>query len=187
MLLLGAVVASNASGADRLTINLRPGGAASVGRPWSATLLVRRDGSPVAGVRVVLTARLGSRRLAATARRIARGRYRVSVRYPTLGGWRLTAKVGGATRPVGSVVVTAGPLDVRKPYGLQAERGGTLLVADGDRNRIARLDPVSGLITPVRGEVGLPIEVASGPDGSVYAVSGLRVHRISPAGDVSVV
>ncbi|HEU5065512.1 MAG TPA: hypothetical protein VFT86_06450 [Gaiellaceae bacterium] len=187
MLVLGAVLASSASGADRLTMVLRASGPAAVDRPWSATLLVRRGGSPVAHGRPVVTARLGTTRISSKARRVARGRYRITLRFPRLGRWRLTARVGRAGRQLGAVVVGAGPLDVREPFGLAAEPAGTLLVADGQRNRIARLDPVSGRITSVHGDLGRPLELALGPDGSIYVVAALRVHRIGPGGDVTVV
>jgi streptogramin lyase len=181
------LLASGASDADRLSVVVRGNGPAVVDRSWSATLLVRKGGSPVDRGRVRVTARRGATQISSTGRRSARGRYRITLRYPVFGRWLLTARVGRATRRLGAIVVGAGPLDVREPFGLEAEPGGTLLIADGQRNMISRLDPVRGRITSVRGALGRPLELALGPDGSIYVVADLRVHRIAPGGSVTVV
>jgi sugar lactone lactonase YvrE len=187
LLIVAAVLAFGASGVDGLTVTLRASGPAVVDRPWSATLLVRRGGSAVDRGRIRVTARRGTMRISSTGRRLVRGRYRITLRYPAFGRWRLTARIGRTTRRVAAIDVGTGPHDVREPFGLEAEPGGTLLVADGQRNRISRLDPARGRITAVRGGMGRPLELALGPDGSIYVIAELRVHRIAPTGEVSVV
>ena len=182
ILALVLVLAASASAAERLTVSLTSSPYTAVGSTWTANVTVRRAGAAVRGARVVLLARRGRETVTARARHVRAGRYSARLRLGSAGSWRLTARVGPATRRLGTVTVEQGPFRVREPFGLLVEPGGRLLVADGAAQRLLRVDPARGRIDAVTGTgLGRPLEVARAADGTIYAVAGERLHRIDPA------
>jgi len=64
------------------------------------------------------------------------------------------------------------------PFGLVAEPGGTLLVADGASGRIVRIDPRTGRRTVFAAGLGRVYDLDFGP-GGLYATTGAQVVRFS--------
>lgn len=74
------------------------------------------------------------------------------------------------------------------PHSVAIGKDGGLYIAETENRRIRRLDPATGVITTFGGDVGLPVALAAGPDGSIYAADVVRdgrgggVTRTTPAG-----
>lgn len=107
-----------------------------------------------------------------------------------VGQFSPTSKISRVT-PAGAITtVTADPL-VGDSYGLDFAPDGSLFaaVSDSPDSRIARVDPLSGAVTPVH--TGAPLENPSdiefGPDGNAYITDFNldAVFRLTPAGALS--
>jgi SMP-30/gluconolaconase/LRE-like protein len=156
----------------------RTGAVAS--RPWTAVLLVRGTQPP--GVALIATS--GRRRIAVSARRWRKGRYRARLVFPVAGRWTLTARSGGRRFRLGVVVVRAPvrpPLVLVYPTEAILEPSGSLLVAESGRSRIARIDPNTGRDTPVV-RIVHPYGIALTPSGVLFATSESRVVRVGSGG-----
>ena len=111
-------------------------------------------------------------------RRAGTGRWTTSLTFPTAGSWRLSVLVGTRSIALGVVTVRAASIEIRTAFKLALEPGGTLLVADREANRIARIDPRTGVASPVVERLRLPFAVTAGADGVVYAIADERLYRI---------
>ncbi len=58
---------------------------------------------------------------------------------------------------------------------------GLLYACDYERNEIVRFDPATGaLLGTVTGQLDAPVSIDFGPDGALYALDRLGIHRIDP-------
>ena len=128
---------------------------ATADRPWTATLVVRGASA------VVLTARNGSTTLTARARRVRATRHSVRLTFPRAGPWTLVARAGGRTFRLGSVVVAAAELQLRRVSTLAREADGSLLLVEQERRRVLRVDPTTGRTSVVVSGLSNPFGVAS--------------------------
>lgn len=85
----------------------------------------------------------------------------------------------------GAITVVAGGFF--HPHQL-ALHGNALYVSDTENRRIERIDLATGVVTTVGGDVGITVDLAVAPDGTVYSGDVVRdgagggVVRISPDG-----
>lgn len=155
------------------------GAAPSAGERWSATVSVRRDGRPAAGLGPVLRGQLGTRVVTARATALGRGRYRFATTFPAAGSWKLSVRIGQTRAPLGRLRVSEAPLLVTEPFDLVAEPDGTLLVADGRAGRLLRVDPRTRTASAASGPLGgRPVAVVHTPAGRVYASVGAPRRQV---------
>ncbi len=140
------------------------------------------------------------------ARRLAKSRFGATVTLRAPGRWTIFARVGGRLFRLGFVVVAAPrpqPVLFSTPAQLVGRPDGSLLLAEGARNRIVRIDPARGSVTAVAGSggtgtsgdggpalqasIGNPFGVAAAPAGDVYVTSDRRLRRIDPGGLITTV
>ncbi|MDF2752742.1 MAG: serine/threonine protein kinase, partial [Gaiellaceae bacterium] len=155
------------------------------GRPWTAVVRVR--GARPA--RVVLAATLGHRRVAASARRWRRDRYRARLVFPVSGRWRLAAKIGRTRVRLGTVSVRAAirpPVVLVAPTEAVLEPNGSILVAESGQSRLARIDPTTGRDTLVT-RIVQPYGVVLTPSGVLYSTSESRVVRVESGGSTTTI
>ncbi len=183
-LLLAAVGSAAPEKSPRVSLTARPSTLVA-GRPWAAVLAVR--GSQPS--RVALTATLGGRRVAASARRWRRGRYRARLVFPAPGRWRLAAKIGRTRVPLGAVAVRAAtrpPLVLVAPTEAVLEPNGSILVAESGQSRLARIDPTTGRDTLVT-RIVQPYGLVLTPSGVLYSTSESRVVRVGSGGSTTTI
>jgi DNA-binding beta-propeller fold protein YncE len=152
----------------------------TAGRPWTAVVRVR--GSRPA--RVALTATLGRRRVAASARRWRGDRYRARLVFPAPGRWRLAARIGRTRVQLGTVAVRAAirpPVVLVAPTEAVLEPNGSILVAESGQSRLARIDPSTGRDTLVT-RIVQPYGLVLTPSGVLYSTSESRVVRVESGG-----
>jgi hypothetical protein len=135
--------------------------AASVGVPWRATLaVVPRAPAPV----VIAT---GPRRLSARGVRVGPDRFNVTLRFPRIGTWTLTARSGRNRARLGQVVVDLRPTALLADvFALAAEPSGTLLVGQVHDGGIVRAS-LDGRATRVTPDVSV-FHLSVGPSGTIY-------------------
>jgi streptogramin lyase len=146
---------------------------AIVGRPWRAVVEVATTHPPT------LAATLGGRTWRATLRRTSNSRWFGSLTLPAAGSWRLSLRAGTRTLALGRLAVRPA-VDIAVPYKLALEPSGTVLVADGDRGRLVRVDPRTGAAT-VAARLPRPLAVTVAPDGTIYALADERLFRVGGA------
>jgi hypothetical protein len=171
-----------------------PPAALTVGRRWHATLVVR----PAPGIAPTVTARLGgSRPLRFRVRRLAAGRYRVVLRLPRAGHWRLAARVGSTTLPLRAIRVAAarppvsplpgatafrvcGGAAIPYPQNALALGFGSAWIACSARGLVGRVGERTGRVVATISVPGV-WTVAAGA-GAVWALArdGTTLYRISP-------
>jgi hypothetical protein len=179
LLWLGLVVyafGSLGSGHVRVSVT-GPRPAAALGKPWSVRLAVR----PASFRGTVAVTATGPRLLRARVAR-KRGAYRLRLTFPASGRWRLTARAGGTTSPLGSVRVAPVPLLFSEPTAIDLEPGGELLLVENTPGRLLRVDPATGKVTVVVRSITRPYSVVRAPSGDVFVSAGSRVERIGPDG-----
>ena len=151
--------------------------AAVVGAQWQAVLRATARPTLVAVGPTTLRVRAGGRR----------GVFRVTVRFPSAGSWRVSAVVGRRTVPLGTVAVDV-PRDplLADPFTIAVDEAGAILVGQRDTAPLVRIAgaraselahgrDVFHVTTAASG-----IYVAAG-DGAVYRVEGAAFVRVTPA------
>ena len=177
-------VGTAAASAEKTRVMLAPSRVApSVGRSWTAVLVVR--GARPQAIR--LTAASGTQRADATARRWDRNRYRARLVFPSVGRWRLVAHIGRAQFPLRAVRVQAGPpLLFAYPTEIGFDRSGALLLVENGLGRVARIEPASGRQSTFA-RISRPFGVAISSSGDVYVSDANTVRRIAAARRVTTV
>jgi virginiamycin B lyase len=151
------------------------------GQRWVARLSVRPAVQPI------VLATSGARRVSVRARASRPGRYAATLRLPTAGIWRLAALVRGRSFPLGRIrVLTSYPLAL--PAQILALDDRSLLVVERQgRDRILRVDPVSGRFSLVTRRIPSPWGLArdgngrvlvSG-DGGIYELGGRKIADVA--------
>lgn len=165
IVLLALASACTAFGAESERVRLVGARTAVAGAPWRATLDVRP--APQATPRV--TAVAGRTTVNVRARRVAAGRYALAATFPRAGRWRVSARIGSARHPVGTITAAPAPIRLASALGIALHPDGSLLVADGDASRIVRVDLASRRITPFAGSGFVaPTGIDVARDGTVY-------------------
>jgi sugar lactone lactonase YvrE len=167
LLLALALVAAPPSAA----LTSRP--AATVGQQWRSTLVVRN----AAPASVVVTA-TGSRTLSTRVRRVSRGRYAVRLVFPSAGRWTLAARFGGRRYALGAVTANSPLYRFDRPNTMIAEPDGTLLLAEGGRQHVMRIDPATGRTTIVARGFENPFGIGRLPDGDLVVSSKDSIFRL---------
>jgi sugar lactone lactonase YvrE len=191
-----AAVAS--AGSPAVSLNGRLPGSATVGKAFTVRVTTRMKGTPA------IVARGPSTRTFA-AKRTAPGRYSASVSLSAPGRWTLSARLRGKLYRLGAVTAkkpapTVQPIIFSTPAEIAARPDGTLVLAEGGKNRVVRLDAAGG-VTPIGGaggigtsgdgglataaNIGNPFGVAVAPNGDVYLTSDQRLRRIDSTGRIS--
>lgn len=161
---LAACGAGGADGASRPTARLLSERIAFVGTAWEAR--IRTTGSSARPTLVIGGRRVPLRR--------SEGAWTALVTLSRPGRVTLSVRLGARTLRLGAVTVG---FRVTEPFRIEAEPGGTLLVADGRANAILRLDPRTGVATRVA-SLPRPISVARGGDGALYAIADEKLWRL---------
>ncbi|HSS81416.1 MAG TPA: hypothetical protein VLK24_09495 [Gaiellaceae bacterium] len=173
---LGLLFASIASGHVHVSMTgKRP--AAVLGKPWTVRLAVR----PASFRGTVAVTATGPKRLQARATR-RQGVYRVRLTFPAAGRWRLTARAGGSTSQLGTVLVAPAPLVFSEPTSIDLEPAGTLLLVENNPGRLLRIDPETGRVTVLVPAMTRPYAVVRAPSGDLFVSVESRVDRIAPDG-----
>src|SRR3954470_24493438 len=196
---LVVVAMASAAGPPAVSLAGKLPGSVTVGKAFTVGLAARGSGKPVVVAR-------GSATRTFAAQRTAAGHYSASVKLSAAGRWTISARLGGKSYALGAVTAkraapVSQPLLFSTPAQIVPGPGGSLLLAEGGQNRIVRIDPATGSVTPIAGaggsgtsgdggaataaNIGNPYGVAVGPNGDVYVVSDQRVRRIDPAGQIS--
>jgi sugar lactone lactonase YvrE len=155
-----------------VALSSRP--AATVGQQWRSTVVVRN----AAPASVAVTATSSTRTIGARARRVSRGRYAVRFVFPAAGRWTLTARFGGRRYPLGAVTANAPQYRFNRPNTMIAEPDGSLLLAEGGRQHVMRIDPATGRTTVVARGFGNPFGIARLPDGDLVVSSNDSIFRV---------
>jgi streptogramin lyase len=155
---------AGADGGSSPTVRLISARVAFVGSPWEARVRVtgiQARPTFVYGGRTMRMRHVGS---AWTAR--------VSFSQP--GRFTVAVRLGRRTFPLGAVAVG---YRVTQPIRVEAEPGGTLLVADLTAHAILRLHPRSGVADKVADLRGA-ISVVRGGDGLTLAIGDDKLYRL---------
>ena len=151
--------------------------AAVLGKPWTVRLAVR----PASFRGTVMVTATGPRLLRARVTR-RRGVYRLRLTFPAAGRWRLTARAGGMTSRLGTVLVAPAPLVFSEPTSIALEPAGTLLLVENNPGRLLRVDPATGRVTVLVPAMTRPYAVVRAPSGDLFVSTESRVERIGPGG-----
>ncbi len=177
-LLVPVACAFGSFGPGRVQVSVtgkRP--AAVLGKPWTVRLAVR----PASFRGTVLVTATGPRLLRARVSR-RRGVYRLRLTFPASGRWRLTARAGGMTSRLGTVLVAPAPLVFTEPTSIALEPAGTLLLVENNPGRLLRVDPATGRVTVLVPAMTRPYAVVRAPSGDLFVSTESRVERIGPGG-----
>jgi sugar lactone lactonase YvrE len=90
----------------------------------------------------------------------------------------LTARAGGTTSRLGSVMVRRPPLRLTWPTSVEARADGSLLVVENGRNRVLEIDPATGATRVLASGLAKPVSAVTAPSGSIYVSDGLSVRRV---------
>ena len=150
--------------------------AAVVGAPWQAVL--RASSAPV-----VTATGPGTVRARAAGRH---GVFRVSLRFPRAGAWRIAATVRGRTVQLGAVAVdVARDPALVDPIAIAVESSGSILVGQLQASQLLRI--AGGRATSVGDGPGGFFQLtvtgadayAAGRDGAVWRLRGATLERVS--------
>ena len=160
----------------------RRGRAPDRGQPASAAAS-RRSGMGRPGDRARarpsrFVVRLGAR-VARFALLRAGRRHRAWVTFPEAGRWRYGVRIGTRDRFVGSVLVRPAVPRLQQPYGIVAQPGGALLVADYRSDAIIRLDPARGGAA-IFARIPRPRDLRPAANGTLLVPSGRNVYELDP-------
>jgi sugar lactone lactonase YvrE len=194
---LVVVTVASAAGPPAVSLSGKLPGSVPVGKAFTVRLAAK--GKPV----VVAT---GTATRTFATKRTAAGRYSASVKLTTAGRWTLSARLAGKSYRLGAVTAkratpAAQPLLFSTPAQIFARGDGTLVLAEGGKNRVVALDPLTKAITLIGGaggsgtsgdggpaagaNIGNPFGVAVAPDGNTYVTSDQRLRRIDAAGRIT--
>ena len=186
--LLAAVVLATtalafAEGAPRIRITLLSAPAhPQGGRAVAVVVRASRAGEPVRSARVVVTiARKHVRRFFA-ARRVAKGRYRARVVFPSAGRWALGARIGGTPVKLESITVRPAvkPLSFAWPTAIDFVSKRSLLLVENGVGRLLRIDASTGKTSPV--VKSIPHAYAVAHTTSTYLSAGNALLRVDDGG-----
>ena len=193
-LLLAAV--ASAAPPPAASLGSRLPGSVTVGEAFTVRVTTRVPGTPAIVAR-------GSATKTFAARRTAPGRYSASVKLTAAGRWALSARLRGRLYRLGAVTATAAVQKVifSTPAQIVARPDGSLVLAEGGKNRVVSVAPANAAVTPLGGaggtgtsgdggpataaNMGNPFGVAVAPDGTVYVTSDRRLRRIDTAGRIT--
>jgi DNA-binding beta-propeller fold protein YncE len=180
---LALASAAAAAPQGRIVAKLQNAGAATAGRPWTATLSIRDGRRPYAG-RVALVATGELERRSFPARRAGRpGRYRARVVFPGGGPWTLTVRAGRRTARLVTVDVRGTGPRISRPHGFElAEEHGDLLVPDLDGNGFYEVSLRTRAKTLAGRDFAHPAFLNFGPGGFLYVADEGRIWRFEPDG-----
>ncbi len=167
---LTAVVAAEAA-APRISVSPPPQ-PLRVGQEWGVQVSV----SGARPSRFVI--RLGARVARFPLLRAGR-RHRAWVTFPEAGRWRYGVRIGTRDRFVGSVLVRPAIPRLQQPYGIVAQPGGALLVADYGSDAIIRLDPARRTAT-IFARIPRPRDLRPAANGTLLVSSGRNVYALDP-------
>jgi len=169
-LALTAVVAGEAA-APRISVRPPPQ-QLRVGQEWAVQASVR-------GARPSrFVVRLGGRVARFPLLRAGR-RHRAWVTFPEAGRWRYGVRIGSRDRFVGSVLVRPAVPRLQQPYGIVAQTGGALLVADYRSDAIIRLVPARGGAA-IFARIPRPRDLRPAANGTLLVSSGRNVYVLDP-------
>jgi streptogramin lyase len=180
MKLAGALLlaACTAFAADSVRVSLAgPRATPTVGRPWTATLMVRPH-SFRGEVRVTAA---GPGRVSRRASRL-KGSYRVRLVFPAAGRWTLTARAGGSTSRLGSVIVRRPALRFTWPTSVDDQPDGSLLVVENGRARVLVVEPATGATRVLTTGFEKPYAAVRAPSGRIYVSDGRALKRVEVGG-----
>src|SRR4051812_14426393 len=193
------VAVASAAGPPAVSLAGKLPGSVTVGKAFTVKLAARGSGKPVVVARGTSTKTFAARRTAA-------GRYSASVKLTAAGRWTLSARLGGKSYQLGAVTAKRAapvlqPVIFSTPAQLAPRPDGSLVLAEGGRNQIVRIDPATAAVTAIAGaggagsagdggaataaNIGNPYGVAVAPNGDVYVTSDQRLRRIDSAGRIS--
>jgi streptogramin lyase len=179
-------IGAAAAAVEKTRVSLAPSRLApSVGRPWTAVVVVTGARPPT----ICLTATSRKRMAGATARRWRGNRYRARLVLPSVGRWTLVARIGRERFRLGAVrarPVSPPPLLFAYPTQVAFDRNGALLLVENGLGRVARIEPATGRRTPFA-QVTRPFGIAVGSSGDVYVSDANTVRRIDAARRVTTV
>jgi sugar lactone lactonase YvrE len=185
LLLLG-VFACTASAAGPVRVALSGQRAAPVaGRAWTVRLKVRPQS--FAGTVRVSASGPGRVTVRATGRR---GSYRARLVFPKAGRWQLTARAGGATSRLGSVLVRqarARPVTFTEPTSIDLQADGTVLLVENNPGRLLHVNPANGRVSVVVPGLVKPYAVVRAPSGAVYLSVLNQLQRLDGGGRLTTV
>lgn len=166
MRLLALVLAL--TGAAVLSVSVpRPPSGLEAGDAWSALVVVKSEGRPVASARVGVY--VGNKSFAARA--VGRGRYRAHVTLPAPGRWPYGVRVRGRSYRGGTLTVR--PVRLHGTYDVAVAPDGSLLIGDAS-NRVLRYR--RGMLEVIA-RLRFPVEVAPDPRGGIGVVHQERYVR----------
>ena len=157
--------------------------AATAGRPWTATVVVRDGKKPYAGrVTVVVAGEAGRR--AFPARRASRpGRFRARITFPAGGRWAVSARAGRRTLRLITVDVRGAGPRISRPHGFELhEEHGVIVVPDLDGTGFYEIDLRTRATRLVGRGFTHPAFLNNGPGGFLYVADEGRIWRFEPDG-----
>ena len=152
-----------------------------VGTPKTITVKARAPGAAAVWIRGP------SGTQSFRARRVAGGRIRGRVTFPTLGRWTVGVRLGRRSWRLATVEPRGAGPAVREPFGLSVGPDGALMLADRAGGQIVRVDPVTGLRTVVAAGFDQPIAMAFDGGGRLHVAESRGIYRVDPGGPVRVV
>jgi hypothetical protein len=185
LILLALAVCALAAGGAAAAKGPKPRLASSIGRPLvglpkTVTVKTRVGGAAAIWIRGPAAARTFR------ARRVAGGRVRARVTFPSLGRWTIGVRLGSRSWRLATVEPRGAGVSVREPFGLSVAPDGALLLADRAGGQILRVDPVTGLRTVVASGFDQPIAMAFDRDERLHVADTGGIYRVDAGGRVRV-
>jgi hypothetical protein len=180
LLTCGASAAGPAAAPARVAL-ASGGGSPTLGRPWTAVLVVR----PASFAGELRVTAAGPRPFTVRATRGARS-YRARLVFPAVGRWTLTARAAGRTFRLGAVTVRRpAPLRLAWPTSVDAQPDGSLLVVENGRGRVVVVNPVTAGIRELA-TLAKPFAAVRAPSGNVYVSDGPTLKRLGAGAPATV-
>ncbi len=193
---LALVAVASAAVPPAVSLGSKLPGSVTVGTAFAVKVKARGAGTPSIVARGPVTRTFG-------ARRTAPGRYSALVTLTAAGRWTISARLRGKLYRLGAVTA-ARPVQkaiFSTPAEIVARPDGSLVLAEGGKNRVVSVAPANAAVTPLGGaggtgtsgdggpataaNIGNPFGVAVAPDGTVYVTSDRRLRRIDTTGRIT--